>query len=146
MTSILALLLSIPALAADRTEIAIRRADKSLATFKVELATDYESRAKGLMFRKKLAKNAGMLFVYEEPGSRAFWMKDTLIPLDMLFFTAKGELAYIHPEATPGDLTAIGPDRSDICAILEIAGGEAKRQNIRTGDKLVLTKSSACLP
>ncbi|MBU6235954.1 MAG: DUF192 domain-containing protein [Alphaproteobacteria bacterium] len=146
MSTLLALLLSMPALASDRTTVEIRRADKSVASFKAELATDPDSRARGLMFRKKLASNAGMLFVYDEPGRRAFWMKNTLIPLDMLFFNQKGELVYIHSEATPEDLTPLGPNRNDICAILEIAGGQAARQKIKVGDRLVVENGNACLP
>lgn len=145
MTTLLALLLSMPALASDRTTVQIRRADETLATFKVELATDNESRSQGLMFRKKLARDRGMLFIYDEPGYRAFWMKNTLIPLDMLFFNKAGKLVYIHENARPHDLTPIAPKSSDICAILEIAGGEALKQNIRVGDRLVLEKDSACL-
>ncbi len=146
MTTLLALLLSLPAFADDRTAVRILRGEKEVATFKVELATDSESRAKGLMFRKKLAKDAGMLFVYEEPGRRAFWMKNTLIPLDMLFFTAKGDLVYIHPDAVPEDLTAIDPKRNDICAILEIAGGESAKRKIKVGDRLVVDGQKGCLP
>lgn len=148
MTGLLALLMSLPALAADRHEVLLARGSDGakVASFKVEVAADYDSRAKGLMFRKKLGKNAGMLFVYEEPGRRAFWMKDTFIPLDILFFTKKGDLVYIHPEAEPQKLAPIGPGRNDICAVLEIAGGEAARRGIRVGDRLLLEDDSACLP
>ncbi|NBX67246.1 MAG: DUF192 domain-containing protein [Proteobacteria bacterium] len=146
MTALLALLLSIPAFAGDRTQVRIMRAGKDVATFKAEFATDSESRAKGLMFRKKLAKDAGMLFVYDEPGRRAFWMKNTYIPLDMLFFTKKGELVHIHSEAIPQDLTPIDPKRDDICAILEIAGGEAAKRKIKVGDRLAVEGPKGCLP
>lgn len=146
MTTALALLLALPAMASDRTDISIRRGDGKTVAFKVELATDGESRMKGLMFRKKLAASRGMLFLYDEPDYRAFWMKDTLIPLDMLFFTAKGDLVYIHANAKPKSLDAIAPKRNDICAILEIGGGEAERLGLKTGDKLDLKDSSACLP
>jgi uncharacterized membrane protein (UPF0127 family) len=138
MASVFAVFFSLSASAMDVAVVHIKRSDKSVASFQVEVAKDIKTREKGLMFRKKLAKNAGMLFVYDRPARMAFWMKDTLIPLDLLFFTADGTLVYIHPMAKPHDLTLIGPDRDDICAVLEIAGGEAARQNIKVGQKIIL--------
>lgn len=135
--------------ASETKDIIIRRADGRAVTFTVELATDDASRERGLMFRKNLPAMAGMLFVYEHPANRQFWMKNTLIPLDMLFFAPDGRVVFIHPSATPGSLEPVGPDgpeASDVCAVLEIAGGEAARLGIGPGDRLVLTDSSACLP
>ncbi len=140
------LLMAAPTRADEPASVAIQRADGATVKFGVELATDTESRARGLMYRRKMPKSSGMLFLYDEPGDRAFWMKDTYIPLDMLFFTAGGELVYIHPNAKPGNLSPIAPRRSDICAILEINGGEAARRKLKIGDRLVLTDESACLP
>lgn len=143
MTGLLALFLSFPAMAAGRTvAIELQRAGKPVAGFRVEIAADDESRTRGLMFRRKLAPDAGMLFVNEVPGRLAFWMKDTIIPLDMLFFTADGTLVHIHPRAKPEDLTLIDPGRGDICAVLEIGGGEAARRKIKPGDRLVVDKKA----
>ncbi|MCB1537463.1 MAG: DUF192 domain-containing protein [Rhodospirillales bacterium] len=146
MTAALAaLLMTAEARSEGMTDIAIMRADGSKTSFSVELATDPESRERGLMFRRKLARENGMLFVYDEPGRRAFWMKDTYIPLDMLFFKKNGELVYIHPNAAPRVLDPVDPHRDDICAVLEITGGEAARRRIRVGDRLVLKGgASAC--
>jgi uncharacterized protein len=142
----LALLVVWPAFALDRTDVKILRADGKTITFKVELAGDAPGRIKGLMFRKELPESEGMLFIYDRPGRIAFWMKNTLIPLDMLFFAAKGELVHIYPNATPGSLEPISPDRADICAVLEIAGGQAALKGLKPGDQLLLMNSSACLP
>jgi uncharacterized membrane protein (UPF0127 family) len=95
----------------------------------VELADTPEERAQGLMFRTSLPASSGMLFVYEEPGSPAFWMKNTLIPLDMLFFDARGDLRHVHFGAVPHDETPI-PGGDGIQFVLEVAAGEVARLGI----------------
>ena len=93
--------------------------------FSVEVVDDAAERAQGLMFRESLPKFSGMLFVYETPQPVAFWMRNTLIPLDMLFFDGAGRLARIKRDATPHDETPIiGGD--DIRYVLEINGGLAR--------------------
>lgn len=141
------MVLATPSFAKEiRKDITITRADGTKAAFNVEMAFDAYKHERGLMYRTELAANDGMLFVYDDPGLRAFWMKNTLIPLDMLFFTVSGELVDIRANAKPKDLTPYAPDRADICAILEIKGGEAQAQNLKIGDKLVLEGATACLP
>lgn len=138
-----------PALAGSQfQDLRIRKADGTSRTFQVERAVTEAQRERGLMNRKTLPEGKGMLFIYEVPRSQAFWMKDTYIPLDMVFFTMDGTIAYIHPNATPHDLTPIEPvpNRADICAVLEIAGGQAARAGLKPGDRMVLDDSSACLP
>ncbi|MCI2398470.1 DUF192 domain-containing protein [Aliiroseovarius subalbicans] len=105
------------------------------ARFSVELADSERERARGLMHRDSLAASQGMLFVYDTPGKPAFWMKNTLIPLDMLFVTPEGEVAHVHENAIPGDLTPI--DGGDgILAVLEIKGGLAAAMRISVGSEL----------
>ncbi len=104
----------------------------------VELADTAESRARGLMWRDNLPALHGMLFVYEQPQPVSFWMKNTLIPLDMVFLDEHGVIRHIHPMAKPHDETpipgaAVGDLRPERLMVLEIAGGEAARLGLQTG-------------
>lgn len=105
------------------------------AQFSVEVADSPDERAKGLMFRQHLPRSAGMLFRYESPQAASFWMKNTLIPLDMLFADDTGRVRHIAPDAVPQDLTPIrgGPG---ILLVLEINGGLARRMGITEGSEL----------
>ena len=103
--------------------------------FTVEVADDGAERAKGLMFRESMPKSAGMLFVYEQPQRAAFWMKNTLIPLDMIFADATGRVTRVHSDAIPGDTTPIEGGEG-IQFVLEINGGLAKRMGIAEGSEL----------
>ena len=90
------------------------------------------------MNRTGLAENAGMLFIFDAPREAAFWMKNTLIPLDMVFMDAKGVIRHIHASATPLDLTpvpgaAAGDPAPERLMVLEIAGGEAARLGLQEG-------------
>ncbi|GGD32561.1 DUF192 domain-containing protein [Sinisalibacter lacisalsi] len=120
------------ACAPDRLDI---RGDWGAAQFSVEIADTPESQARGLMFRESLPASHAMLFVYDQPGAPAFWMKNTLIPLDMLFVTPEGKVQHVHPMAVPGDLTPIrGGD--GVLAVLEIRGGLAGAIGIGPGDEM----------
>lgn len=132
--------------AAEKTDLTIDRADGAAVTFHVERATTDETRARGLMFRESLAPDDGMIFLYDRPGNTSFWMKNTLIPLDMVFFNDKGEVTHIEVSAKPQSLEPRGPNRSDTCAVLEIGGGQAARHGLKTGDKLRTPDGSPCLP
>jgi uncharacterized protein len=103
--------------------------------FTVEVADTEEGRARGLMFRERLPQFAGMLFVYETPQPVAFWMRNTLIPLDMLFFDQAGRLARVHSNARPLDETPI-PGGANIRYVLEINGGMAESLGIEPGAEL----------
>lgn len=105
------------------------------ARFAVEIADDDAERAQGLMFRERLPASAGMLFVYDRPQAVAFWMKNTLIPLDMVFIGADGRVNGVHAEAVPGDLTAI-PGPPETLMVLEIQGGLADRLGIAEGAEM----------
>ena len=105
------------------------------ARFSVEIADDAQERAQGLMNRESLPRFGGMLFVYPEAGPVAFWMRNTLIPLDMLFFDEAGRLARVHENAKPLDETPIiGGDA--IRYVLEINGGMTKTLGIDEGAEL----------
>jgi uncharacterized membrane protein (UPF0127 family) len=101
----------------------------------VEIADDSGERARGLMHRESLGRFAGMLFVYDAPRRPSFWMKNTLIPLDMIFADAAGRVTRVHPMAVPGDLAPIdgGPG---VQFVLEINGGMAAELGIAPGSEI----------
>jgi uncharacterized protein len=104
--------------------------------FTVEVATTPAQMMQGLMFRQSLAPDAGMLFDYQTPSMASMWMKNTLIPLDMLFVDAKGHIVNIHERAVPGSLDAIAA-AAPVRAVIELNGGTAARLAIRPGDRVV---------
>ena len=114
----------------------------------VEVMDDAGERAQGLMFRESLPRFSGMLFVYETPQPVAFWMRNTLIPLDMLFFDGAGRLTRIKSNAAPHDETPIvGGD--DVRYVLEINGGLAAELGIDLGAELrhpALDQAAAAWP
>ena len=111
--------------------------DGGAVEFNVDVADDEEERAQGLMFVESMPRFTGMLFVYPEPQRFiAFWMRNTLIPLDMLFFDEKGILHKIHENAVPLDETSI-PGGEGIQYVLEINGGLSERLRIKEGAVLV---------
>ena len=105
------------------------------AKFTVEVADTDAERTQGLMFRDNLAKFESMLFVYDNPQHVAFWMKNTLIPLDILYFTAEGVLLDIREDAVPGDLV---PFRSSglVQYVLEVNAGTSKTLKFGLGTVL----------
>ncbi|HEY8963510.1 MAG TPA: DUF192 domain-containing protein [Alphaproteobacteria bacterium] len=132
------LALTTVACAADTlADIAIVRADNTQIRFSVELALDADAQEQGLMYRTDLAENHGMLFIYKKAMPRYFWMKNTLIPLDIIFFGRKNEIIFIGNNAKPESLDIVGPKGQDVCTVLEIGGGEAKRLGLAIGDRLI---------
>lgn len=103
--------------------------------FRAELADTQEERARGLMFREALEPDAGMLFVFEPPRRVSFWMKNTLIPLDMLFIDGTGVVVAIEAMAEPQSLDPRGP-HAVVRAVLEINGGLSERLGIAPGDRV----------
>jgi hypothetical protein len=116
----------------DRVDL---RGPGGQARFTVDVAGTAEERARGLKFRDSLPRSAGMLFVYPEPQPVSFWMKNTLIPLDMIFADASGVVTRVHAMAVPQDTTSIsgGPG---VKVVLEINGGLAARLGIAPGSVL----------
>ncbi|MCB1531347.1 MAG: DUF192 domain-containing protein [Alphaproteobacteria bacterium] len=115
--------------------IVIKKADGEELVFSVELASSGAQQAQGLMNRTHLPEGDGMLFVFSNEQRRAFWMKNTLIPLDILFLRADGTIHHIHHMAKPLDesrITALEDSR----AVLEINGGLSDRLGIKEGDKI----------
>jgi uncharacterized membrane protein (UPF0127 family) len=104
--------------------------------FKVELAETPEQMTQGLMFRTSLAPDAGMLFDYKQPTVATMWMRNTLIPLDMLFVDAQGRIVNIHERAVPQSLAVIAA-AAPVRAVVELNGGTAARFGMRPGDRVV---------
>jgi uncharacterized membrane protein (UPF0127 family) len=124
--------LAVAVCAEDQVDL---RGDWGSARFSVEVADDTGERAEGLMFRESLPRSAGMLFIYPQPQRVQFWMKNTLIPLDMIFADDRGVVTRVRSQAVPGDLTPIdgGPG---VVAVLEINGGLAEAMGIGPGSEL----------
>ncbi len=110
------------------------------ATFQVEIAQTPRERAQGLMFRNELPPDRGMLFV-QPPGRAVFWMKNTHIPLDLLYFDAEGRLAQIVAKVPPCNVLncpSYPSDTATIRYILELNAGAAAQHRIQIGDQLRL--------
>lgn len=104
--------------------------------FFVELAKTSAEKSKGLMFRESLENDKGMLFIYDSDGEYNFWMKNTLIPLDIIWIDSEGKIAYIKHEAQPcGDECKTIRPQKNARFILEINGGIAEELGMNLGDK-----------
>ena len=129
---VLALATSAHAGVCSDARVSLRGPNGGEARFRVELADSAAARAQGLMNRESLARSAGMLFVYPRAQSVGFWMKNTLIPLDMIFMDASGTVARVKHEAQPHDTRPVfGGD--DVQTVLEINGGLARDIGIAPG-------------
>ncbi len=133
--ALLSLLLFLPVAAcSDESHLTVHTAKGDFG-FAVEIADTPALRQKGLMFRQSLAPDAGMLFDFGSEQQVAFWMQNTLIPLDMLFIAADGTIRNIHVNARPLDPTAI-PSDGAVRFVLEIAGGRSVEIGAKAGDKI----------
>ncbi|MGB0695111.1 MAG: DUF192 domain-containing protein [Rhodospirillaceae bacterium] len=126
------------ALAIETAELEIVTEDGRRHPFVVEIARTNAQRSQGLMHRPALAGDAGMLFLWEGDGEheRVFWMKNTLIPLDLLFLDSRGFITKIHSNAIPHDETPIRSD-GPVAAVLEVNGSTANLLAIDVGDRVV---------
>ena len=103
--------------------------------FTVEVAEAPAQMEQGLMFRRALAPDAGMLFDYKTPTMATMWMRNTLIPLDMLFVDAQGRIVNIHQRAVPQSLDVIAA-AAPVRAVIELNGSTAARLGIAPGDQV----------
>ena len=131
---LLALAASVQAQTCSDDRLSVRGAFGT-ASFRVAVADDSAERAQGLMNVPEMDRFAGMLFVYDDPGNVAFWMRNTLIPLDMIFADADGIVRKVHSNAVPHDETAI-PGAPGTQYVLEINGGLAQTLGIAPGAEL----------
>lgn len=109
-------------------------------TFTVEIADTPELQARGLMFRRDLPADHGMLFVFPEARQQSFWMRNCLIPLDILYFDAHGEFVSAHYNARPcnAEYCPTYPSEGPAKYVLELNGGVGRDLNLVPGDRLTL--------
>tara|TARA_X000001036_G_scaffold154342_1_gene146497 strand:- start:1154 stop:1615 length:462 start_codon:yes stop_codon:yes gene_type:complete len=127
---------------ADTNKITFQNSSLTIQTkdseyiFNIEIAVTEKERSRGLMYRKELKQTEGMLFLYPEKQIIKMWMKNTLIPLDMIFINNNGKIIDIFKMTIPKDLTPIGPDVK-LKGVLEINGGLTSYLNINKGDFII---------
>jgi uncharacterized membrane protein (UPF0127 family) len=127
---------------ANANEITFQNSSLTIQTkdseyiFNIEIAITEKERSRGLMYRKELKQTEGMLFLYPKKQIIKMWMKNTLIPLDMIFINKSGKIIDIFKMTIPKDLTPIGPDVK-LKGVLEINGGLTSYLNINKGDFII---------
>jgi len=122
-----------PACDPDQIEIL---ADPGSRTFSIEIADDPAEQARGLMYRPALPADAGMLFVYDRPSPASFWMRNTMIPLDMIFIDDTGRVESIAERTDPYS-ERVSSSQGDVRAVLEINGGLSRALGIGPGDQVI---------
>jgi len=126
----------LPLSAFPRERIAVETRSARRHLFEAWRADTLETRSQGLMFVKSLRPEQAMIFVYAPPQHVGMWMKNTLIPLDMLFVDESGCVVKVHPRAQPGDLDTIAAD-VPVVLVVELAGGTATTLGLSQGDRVV---------
>jgi len=130
-----------PSLLAERSAAGLQqmtldvRSGAKTHRFVVEVARSAQEQETGLMNRPSLGPDRGMIFPYDPPQPVSFWMKDTLIPLDMIFIRPDGSIAKIAANTVPLSLEPV-PAAEPIAAVLEIAGGRSSELGISAGDRV----------
>ena len=120
-----------------RTDLSIRTTRPAAThTFRIWVADTPQRQNQGLMFVRDLPANEGMLFINEPPRVASMWMKNTFIPLDMLWIDSRGRITAIHANTTPQSLDSISAPMK-VRAVLELRGGETARRGIRRGDVVI---------
>ena len=127
--------LVLPAGCRDRGPVAVIQGAGGAVEVALEVAATPAQQERGLMYRSSLAEGRGMLFVFDQDGNHTFWMRNTLIPLDMLFIARDGTVVGIHANATPlstANISVGKPSRY----VLEVPGGWAARHGIAAGARV----------
>lgn len=112
------------------------KTDSGEHSFNIEVAATDQERALGLMFRRSLPEHAGMLFLYDRPRPIVMWMKNTLIPLDMVFISQDGSVHRIESDTEPFS-TAVIPSEGAVVGVLELNAGAARKIGLKPGDKVI---------
>ena len=122
--------------------LAVRRGEAPLAEVRAEVAETWEEVEVGLMFRERLADGEGMLFRFARARPHGFWMKNTMVPLDLLFFDAAGQVVNVEAGAAPLTMRhrrSAGP----VVAVLEVPGGWCARHGVVAGDQVASAGAAA---
>jgi uncharacterized protein len=119
-----------------RSTMQIATPDARLHNFKIWIADNDQRRARGLMFVKHIGEEEGMLFIYPQAMRASMWMKNTFIPLDMLFVAADGKVMQVVANTEPQSLKTIESD-SDVIAVIELKGGTASKLHIAKGARVM---------
>ncbi len=110
---------------------------KGTIPYSVEIADTPALQQQGLMYRKSMSQNKGMVFAFEKPKFISMWMKDTYIPLDMLFVDEKGVIRHIHENAHPLDETVISSP-IPVKYVIELNAGQVKANDIQVSNQVIL--------
>ena len=113
--------------------------DSVLATLEIEIADDDYQTQTGLMYRKSMKENRGMLFIFKEEKPHSFYMKNTEIPLDIIFINSQKKIVSIQKNAKPFDKTSL-PSKGPAQYVLEVNAGLSDRWNLKAGDKIEFSK------
>ncbi|WP_245409401.1 DUF192 domain-containing protein [Methyloceanibacter sp. wino2] len=136
LAAVLVLAALAPATAEEDTVPLVLKTDSGDHTYSVEVADSPGEKARGLMFRRSLPQDHGMIFLYDPPQAASMWMQNTYIPLDMIFITEQGTVLRIEANTEPFSKTVI--DSGGIAeAVLELNAGEAARIGLKPGDQVV---------
>lgn len=114
----------------------VLKTDTGEHRYEVEVATTDGERALGLMFRRTLPESAGMLFLYDPPQRIGMWMRNTFIPLDMVFISADGRVHRIQPNTEPFSTDLI-PSGGAVGGVLELNAGQADKIGLKRGDRVI---------
>lgn len=126
----------------DRDTLEIHTRNGNVFEFNVELAESGEQKSRGLMYRRDMAPDAGMLFLYRRDQVVTMWMANTFLPLDMLFIERDGTIARIQANTIPQSREVIS-SRKRVRAVLELNAGTARKLGISPGDKVVYERFGA---
>jgi uncharacterized protein len=132
----LALALPLDRATAAGTDTLVLKTESGEHSYTVEIADTDRERATGLMFRGSLPEKSGMIFLYDPPQRVGMWMRNTYIPLDMVFITAEGTVRRVEADTEPfsTDLIRSG---GEVAAVLELNAGQAAKIGVKPGDRVI---------
>lgn len=122
-----------------RDVLVISTADQACIRFDIHIAVTREQQMRGLMFVRHMPEMSGMIFVYTRPDQRSMWMKNTYIPLDILFVKSNGEISSVAENTEPLSLKSIS-SKEPVTYVLELNAGTAERFGLTQGAKLILDR------